>query len=42
MSDVGMAWDSLDSHLQGSVDHRLDCPRAAPPMGVLTCTYEQW
>ncbi len=40
--DVGVALESLNSHLQGSANHALRCPRAAPSVGVLTCTYEQW
>ena len=40
--DVKVALDGLQSHLQVSVDHSLYCPRAAPSVGVLACTYEQW
>ena len=32
----------LREHLQGTHSHALHCPRAAPSVGVVSCTYYHW
>ncbi len=47
-SDVASAHDVpvlialLERHLQGTHDFDLYCPRVAPSVGVVSCTYHHW
>ncbi len=34
--------EALRQHLGGTHDYALHCPRAAPTVGVVTCTYHHW
>ncbi len=40
--DVPMVVKLLQQHLQGTNDFDLYCPRAAPSLGVVSCTYHHW
>ena len=37
--DVEGVVEALTGHLQGTGSGSLDCPRAAPTQGVVSCTY---
>jgi len=34
--------EALRQHLGGTHDYALHCPRAAPSVGVVACTYHHW
>ena len=40
--DVPAVMELLQQHLQGNNAFHLYCPRAAPTVGVVSCTYHQW
>jgi len=40
--DVSAVTELLQQHLQGDNAFDLYCPRAAPTVGVVSCTYHQW
>jgi len=40
--EVGTIVKALRQHLGGTHDYALHCPRAAPTVGVVACTYHHW
>ncbi len=40
--EVGAIVKGLRQHLDGTHDYALHCPRAAPTVGVVACTYHHW
>ena len=40
--EVAAIIKALREHLQGTHSHALHCPRAAPSVGVVSCTYYNW
>ena len=40
--EVGTIVEALRQHLGGTHDYALHCPRAAPSVGVVACTYHHW
>ncbi|DBA98222.1 TPA: hypothetical protein ACH3X1_001148 [Trebouxia sp. C0004] len=40
--EVGTIVEALRQHLGGTHDHARHCPRAAPSVGVVACTYHHW
>ena len=40
--EVGTIVEAMRQHLGGTHDYALHCPRAAPPVGVVACTYHHW
>ena len=40
--EVAAIIKALREHLQGAHSHALHCPRAAPSVGVVSCTYYHW
>ena len=41
-AEVGTIIEALRQHLGGTHDYALHCPRAAPSVGVVACTYHHW
>ncbi len=39
---VGTVVEALRLHLDGTHDYALHCPRAAPSVGIVACTYHHW
>ena len=37
--EVGTIVEALRQHLGGTHDYALHCPRAAPSVGLVACTY---
>ncbi len=40
--EVSTIIEALRQHLGGTHDYALHCPRAAPSVGVVACTYHHW
>jgi len=40
--EVGTVVEALRLHLDGTHDYALHCPRAAPTVGIVACTYHHW
>jgi len=40
--EVGTIVQALRQHIGGTHDYALCCPRAAPTVGVVACTYHHW
>ena len=40
--EVGTIVEALHQHLGGTYDYALHCPRAAPSVEVVACTYHHW
>ncbi len=40
--EVSTIIEAMRQHLGGTHDYALHCPRAAPSVGVVACTYHHW
>ena len=40
--EVGTIVEALRQHVGGTHDYALHCPRPAPSVGVVACTYHHW
>ena len=42
LTSAGTSAEALRQHFGGTHDYALHCPRAAPSVGVVACTYHHW